>query len=134
MDSSEFRRLSPCLTTLSTTLEDNPEIVGQCVTATSNWPGFKSHLSMPVRFSEESHSHASNISLQKQQTAAHYPITFSLVWRRMVDALRLDCPLLNGKEIQRIPWERLKVFDISLEDIVAQNALVEILGSSEEMT
>ena len=58
----------------------------------------------------------------------------SLVFgRRTLDILSLSGPLLIGEEIQRIPWEGLKDFDISLEDIVAQNALIDILGSSGEM-
>src|SRR5258706_5483465 len=57
------------------------------------------------------------------------PFPLSLLFgRRTLDALSLGGQLLNAEKIQRIPWERLKVIDVSLEDIVAQNALIEIYG------
>ena len=64
--------------------------------------------------------------------ASHSPFLSLVFGRRTLDTLTLSGPLLIGEEIQRIPWEGLKDFDISLEDIVAQSAFIEMLGSSGE--
>jgi len=67
------------------------------------------------------------------EATSHSPFLSLVFGRRTLETLSLTGPLLNGDEIQRIPWEGLKVFNVSLEDIVARNALIEILGSSGEI-
>ena len=67
------------------------------------------------------------------EAASHSPFLSLVFGKQTLDTLSLGGPLLNGEEIQRIHWEGLKVIDVSLEDIVALHALIEILGSSGEM-
>lgn len=67
------------------------------------------------------------------EATSHSPFLSLVFGKRTLDTLSLGGQLLNGEEIQRIPWTGLKVFDISLEDIAAQDALIETLSSSGEM-
>ena len=67
------------------------------------------------------------------EAASHSPFLSLVFGKRTLDTLSLGGLLLNGEEIQRIPWSGLKDFEVSLEDIAAQNALIETLGSSREM-
>jgi hypothetical protein len=53
--------------------------------------------------------------------------------RRTLGTLSLSNALLNREEVQRIHWKGLKVIDVALEDIVAENALIDILHSSGKM-
>ena len=67
------------------------------------------------------------------EATSHSPFLSLVFGKRTLDTLSLGGSLLNREEIQRIPWTGLKVFDVSLEDIAAQHALIETLGSSGEM-
>jgi hypothetical protein len=61
---------------------------------------------------------------------SHSPLLSLAFGRRILDTLSLRGALLNREEVQRIHWKGLKVIDVGLEDIVAENALIEILHSS----
>lgn len=67
------------------------------------------------------------------ESKSHSPFLSLVFGRRTLDTLSLGGALLNREEIQRIHWKGLKVVDVALEDIVAQNTLIETLGSSGEM-
>jgi len=67
------------------------------------------------------------------EARSHSPFLSLVFGRRTLDTLSLGDALLNREEVQRIHWRGLKVIDIALEDMVAQNGLIESLSSSGEM-
>jgi hypothetical protein len=64
---------------------------------------------------------------------SHSPFLSLAFGRRTLDTLCLGGALLNREEVQRIHWKGLKVIDVALEGIEAENALIEALRSSGEM-
>jgi hypothetical protein len=64
---------------------------------------------------------------------SHSPFLSLAFGRRILDTLSLRGALLNREEVQRIHWKGLKVIDVALEDIVAENELIETIRSSGEM-
>jgi len=67
------------------------------------------------------------------EARSHSPLLSLVFGRRTLETLSLGDAVLNREEIQRIQWRGLKVIDVALEDIVAQNGLIENLSSSVEM-
>jgi len=67
------------------------------------------------------------------EARSHSPFLSLVFGRRTLETLSLGDAFLNREEIQRIHWRGLKVIDVGLEDMAAQNGLIESLSSSGEM-
>jgi hypothetical protein len=67
------------------------------------------------------------------EARSHSPFLSLAFGRRTLGTLSLSGAFLNREEIQRIHWKGLKIIDVALEDMVAENALIETLRSSGEI-
>jgi hypothetical protein len=67
------------------------------------------------------------------EARSHGPFLSLVFGRQTLDTLNVGGAPLNREEIQRIHWEELKVIDVGLLDIVAENAFIETLRSSGEI-